>query len=68
MILRYVSGYQHCSLVAHWLLVPGDHSTNPGEGEKFSSFGMSHNLMIAVNLGKIHDYAKQYNNEIIHHV
>ena len=28
----------HSSLVAHRLLVPGDHSSNPGGGENFSSF------------------------------
>ena len=29
---------QHSSLVAHWLSVPGDHSSNPGGGINFSSF------------------------------
>ena len=29
---------QHSSLVAHWLLVSGDHCLNPSGGEKISSF------------------------------
>ena len=29
---------QHSSMVAHWLLVPGDHDSEPGGGENFHSF------------------------------
>ena len=42
---------QSSSLVAHWLLVPGYRTLNPGGGEKFSSplSFLRHNLMIDFN-------------------
>ena len=41
---------QHSSLVAHWLLVAGDHGSNPGGVEKITLLCLSCNLMIAVYL------------------
>ena len=35
-VLYFYFGYQHCSLVAYWLLGLGDHGSTPGGGENFS--------------------------------
>ena len=48
---KYHLERKHSSLVAHWLLVPGDHGSNPSGGEKCSYFIFRRNPMIAVYLG-----------------
>ena len=56
VFISYVKGNlnkaceQHSSLVANWLLLPGDHGSNPSEGKKISFSFLSSDLMIAFYL------------------
>ena len=35
---QYTAGLKNSPVAAHWLSVAGDHTSNPGWGEKFSDF------------------------------